>query len=75
MLVYVSIFQEKLKGMDTYKKQVDEHLSAPNYSSVTYGFSSQHKYSIEIPTNGMSQLLKKMLQQSYHISRVPTLHL
>ena len=67
-MVYVSILQEKLKGMGIYKKQDDEQLSAPNYSSIIYGFSLQYKYSIETPTKGMNHpLLKKILQQSYHI--------
>ena len=70
-MVYVSIFQEKLKGMGIYKKKDDERLSAPNYSSITYGFSPQHKCSIEIPTKGMNQPLKEMLQQSSHICEVP----
>lgn len=70
-MVYVSIFQEKLKGMGIYKKQDDERLSAPNYPSITYGFSPQHKCSIEIPTKGMNQPLKEMLQQSSHIYEVP----
>lgn len=40
-MVRVSTFQEKLKGRNIYKKQDDEQLSAPNCSSITYGFSPQ----------------------------------
>lgn len=57
--------------MGIYKKRDDERLSAPNYPSITYGFSPQHKCSIEIPTKGMNQALKKILQQSSHIYEVP----
>lgn len=72
-VVYVAILQERLKGIGIYKKQDDEQLSAPNYSSITYGFSPWSKYSIETPTKRMNHpLLKKMLQQSYHILEVHT---
>jgi hypothetical protein len=58
--------------MGIYKKQDDEQLSAPNYSSITYGFSPWYKDSIETSTKGMNHPpFKKMLHQSYHIQEVP----